>query len=580
MSTAGADSANKTDPLPWILTALLTLSALWSRPLLPIDETRYLSVAWEMRQQGDYLVSHLNGETYAHKPPLLFWLINAVWSITGVHEITGRLVVPVLSLCSVLLTRRMAQLIWKGNAAAAESAAVIHCSCMLWMLLSQLTMFDVLLTVCVQISLLGLLQMEQSVSAPTPQRRMKYVPLIPGTLMLGLGMGLGILSKGPVILLHVLPVSVLGFVWSDRVRTHSGRWFLKLGCAIGIAAAAGLSWAVPSAISGGKAYAEELLWGQTANRMVNSFAHREPWWWYLVVAPLIVLPWFSISALWRRDSETRSAPYARFLMIWMTGTLILLSLISGKQLHYLLPVVPCAALLVAHRLTRQGISIIPSDLNFVIYGTTVGGLLPLVCNLFPGLSGGRLTGVCPSWLSVPLCLCGLNLLALRDFSARNVIRRVGTSSVCFIAVLVAGLSLNFWPGFDVARLAIYVREQQTKHSSVAWYGNYPGTLNFSGRLQSPITELSSVEALRQWLKSHPDGLVVLPISDPEIPVNPDFRTPLTSEELQRVVLSLNSENSRDQTPLKHQLKYGCWIRRGLTTGLLVVAQFDEAETPS
>ena len=62
--------------------------ALLSRPLLPIDETRYLTVAWESHQEGNHLVSHLNGETYAHKPPLLFWLINAVWKITGVSGLT------------------------------------------------------------------------------------------------------------------------------------------------------------------------------------------------------------------------------------------------------------------------------------------------------------------------------------------------------------------------------------------------------------------------------------------------------------------------------------------------------------
>ena len=34
------------------LWAVLVLSALWLRPLLPIDETRYLSVAWEMWLRG------------------------------------------------------------------------------------------------------------------------------------------------------------------------------------------------------------------------------------------------------------------------------------------------------------------------------------------------------------------------------------------------------------------------------------------------------------------------------------------------------------------------------------------------
>ena len=35
--------------------AVLFLTAFLYRPLLPIDETRYMTVAWEMRLQGDWL---------------------------------------------------------------------------------------------------------------------------------------------------------------------------------------------------------------------------------------------------------------------------------------------------------------------------------------------------------------------------------------------------------------------------------------------------------------------------------------------------------------------------------------------
>ena len=40
---------------------LVALLGVLVRPLLPIDETRYLAVAWEMRVTGDWLVPHLNG---------------------------------------------------------------------------------------------------------------------------------------------------------------------------------------------------------------------------------------------------------------------------------------------------------------------------------------------------------------------------------------------------------------------------------------------------------------------------------------------------------------------------------------
>ena len=47
--------------LPVMLMAVLTVSAVIARPPLPVDETRYLGVAWEMYESGNYLVPHQNG---------------------------------------------------------------------------------------------------------------------------------------------------------------------------------------------------------------------------------------------------------------------------------------------------------------------------------------------------------------------------------------------------------------------------------------------------------------------------------------------------------------------------------------
>ncbi|VAW80265.1 Polymyxin resistance protein ArnT, undecaprenyl phosphate-alpha-L-Ara4N transferase; Melittin resistance protein PqaB, partial [hydrothermal vent metagenome] len=53
-------------PLLIATAVLLGALQLWLRPLLPVDETRYLSVAWEMWWRGDFLVPYLNGEAYHH----------------------------------------------------------------------------------------------------------------------------------------------------------------------------------------------------------------------------------------------------------------------------------------------------------------------------------------------------------------------------------------------------------------------------------------------------------------------------------------------------------------------------------
>ena len=55
---------------------LLFLFNLGGRDLWEPDETRYAVVAREMVQRGNWILPHLNGDIYAEKPPLFFWLVN------------------------------------------------------------------------------------------------------------------------------------------------------------------------------------------------------------------------------------------------------------------------------------------------------------------------------------------------------------------------------------------------------------------------------------------------------------------------------------------------------------------------
>ena len=94
-------------------------------PALPVDETRYLTVAWEMRLSGDWLLPTLNGEPYSHKAPLLFWLINLVWSALGPSVWSARLV-PVAATAAVfVLTWRLGRELFADRGAGVTSLAVV-----------------------------------------------------------------------------------------------------------------------------------------------------------------------------------------------------------------------------------------------------------------------------------------------------------------------------------------------------------------------------------------------------------------------------------------------------------------------
>ena len=294
-----------------------------------------------MWQRGDFLVPFRNGEAYSHKPPLLFWLIHAGWAIFGVNELTPRLVSPLCALGTVWLTSRIAKTLWPDAPWRGGSAAWIALGAMLFVVFAQMLMFDTLLAFCVSIGVLGL--------ATAAQGRAR------GFALLALSIGLGVLAKGPVVLLHLLPAALLAPAWMRRAPMRWSRWYLGVVLAILGGAAIALAWAIPAGLRGGQAYRDAIFWGQTAHRMVDSFAHRRPFWWYLPMLPILFAPWLVWMPLWRglRDASIYADPGVRLAALMALFTLAAFSFISGKQVHYLVPQVPSFALLAAFALDRH-----------------------------------------------------------------------------------------------------------------------------------------------------------------------------------------------------------------------------------
>jgi 4-amino-4-deoxy-L-arabinose transferase-like glycosyltransferase len=323
--------------------AVFAVASIWLRPLWPVDETRYASVAWEMWLRGDFLVPYINGEPYSHKPPLLFWLIQAGWTLFGVNDWWPRLVAPLCALAALPLLARLSRLLFPARE---DLSPWVLFGTLLFALFVTLTMFDLLLMLCTMAGMIGVLNLSQ-------QKR------IPGLLWLGAGIGLGVLAKGPVILLHVLPAAVVApWWWAPQLKRKLARWYLDLLLGVLLGAAIALAWALPAAFAGGEAYRRAIFWGQTAGRVAESFAHRAAWWYYLPLLPLILFPWFVWPRFWKGlFSSGFRDPGIRFLLAWLLLTLIGFSLVSGKQAKYLVPFLPAFALLAGYALSKAKVPV-------------------------------------------------------------------------------------------------------------------------------------------------------------------------------------------------------------------------------
>lgn len=473
------------------LLLLIALAALVSRPLMPIDETRYVGVAWEMWFSGDHLVMLKNGEPYSHKPPMLFWLINLGWNLFGVNEAWPRLVSLLASWGGLLLTAALARRLWPGDARGESAALWILASTGLWMLSSTLVMFDVPLAVCVLSGLLGILMAADGA-------------MLRGFLLLALAIGLGILTKGPVVLLHLLPPALLAPWWRPGLDWR--RWYGGLGLAVLGGALLALTWAVPAAIRGGEAYRNAIFWGQTANRMVKSFAHQRPLWWYLPLLPALLFPWLLWPALWRAALDRRRQSGLdsglRFCLSWAAPVFVAFSFISGKQVHYLVPLMPAFAL-AAGRLTAriEGASLaVPAGL-FAVAGAVMSYF---ALAGMPGKSG--------AWEAVPLWpgLLVMLLAALAFWQGGRPQRwmpALAWLSAGSYALLHLYIADHAFARFTVEPLATTVRHWQERGAAVANLGRYHDQFQFAGRLRQPLTELTAAN-VTPWLTQHPDGIVV------------------------------------------------------------------------
>ena len=472
-------------------TGLIT-SALLCRPPLPIDETRYLSVAWEMWQNNQFLVPHINGTPYSHKPPLLFWLIHAGWWVFGVNEWSARLTAPFFGLISLVLTGRLAAALWPESPVVGKLSPLILLSMGAWSVFSTLTMFDTLIT-CLSLTVFLLLLHH----ARTP-RRWSW-PLT------GLVLGLGLLAKGPVILVYAVPPALLAPLWIFPPYPKWLRWYGGLLSAVLIGVLVALSWAIPAAGAGGEEYGKAILFSQTSGRLVQSFAHQRPFYWYALLLPAIMFPWSLCLPLWRSWKIRVDLPMS-FCLAALVPAFIVLSLISGKQIHYLLPLLPVVAIILGRIVADN-----PKWLSRVAW-LAASAFIILACLLLvlPALPLLGREGVILQHLpgltaTIPLAIGCVLILSNRVWPHR-ILQVIASCFLCFLISMHFALAKTvnslYNPGDIISALS---RVQREGHRIAVYPAGMADQFQFAARLTEPVVSMESIQGLRDWEGNNQTG---------------------------------------------------------------------------
>ncbi|MGH6624442.1 MAG: ArnT family glycosyltransferase [Burkholderiaceae bacterium] len=484
--------------------AALMIAVVAVRPLTPVDETRVVSVAWEMRLSGDWLLLRLNGAMYGHKPPLLMWLINVGWSVFGVSESLPRWLTGCFGLGSLALLWSLARRLTHGRDDIATLSILIAGSTVGWMVFTGAVMYDLALSFFVLLAALNIARAAQGA-------RFAWV-------MVGVALGLGILTKGPVALLHVLPLALLGPWWVRRDPAAAarswGHWYSGVGIAVVVGATIALVWAVPTAVAGGEAFRNEIFWSQSVDRMVSTIQHAAPIWYYLAFLPLLLFPWLLMPSIWRGFValvRSERSDLSRFALAWSIPVLVAFSFFKSKLIYYLLPVTPAFALLAANGMAALAKPAGRADRWVMAAILVVTALALIVVPQVPRTAHLISPGEVPLlWISAgALAVLAVAAAIWRSEGSAATAATIGSTAVLMVVAMYAGIGRAALDTYDLHPVARVLAVAQQNGRPIAHHGKYHGQFQFIGRLERPLEVVQLPDDLRLWAERHPEGSVVV-----------------------------------------------------------------------
>lgn len=294
------------------------------RDFTPLNELKYLSICNEMLNNGYTFILKIHGEIYSDKPPLYFWLINLGKTIFKEHNMFSIALLSIIPSFFIILIMNK----WvKNNLNSDESTmgTLMLITTGLFTLSSFMIRMDMLMSLFITLSLICFYRVYSNKSR-------KYE-----AYLIYLFIFLAIFTKGPMGL--IIPVlSILIFLITNK----KAGIIKEIKLLEGLLLLFGLSgiWFSLVYHEGGKEYLYQLVYKQTVNRGIKSFAHARPFYYYLKTIFGTFAPWTFFYLYGIIDSIRNYKileKIERFFLIIILTTFIFLSFVSGKLDIYLLP---------------------------------------------------------------------------------------------------------------------------------------------------------------------------------------------------------------------------------------------------
>ncbi len=290
-------------------------------PLLDVDEGAFSEATREMVASGNYAATYLDGVPRYDKPILIYWFQALSVKLLGVNEWAFRLPSAIFSgLWLIALFSFARQFTGKYRAFIATFALM---SCLLFGMVGRAAFADALLNLCLSLTLFDIYRYSQSPSRPLIYR-------------VYLWMALGMLAKGPVAVAIPLLVSFIYFIHIKQTGLMIRAFFNPIGWIIFLAMLLPWLWLVYQ--DQGIGFFKGFFIDHNLSRFTaTKEGHGGVWYYYLLVFPLIILP-FS-GGLFRPFTHYKTLfkkPLTAFLFIWLLVVIVIFSLSNTQLPHYVM----------------------------------------------------------------------------------------------------------------------------------------------------------------------------------------------------------------------------------------------------
>jgi 4-amino-4-deoxy-L-arabinose transferase-like glycosyltransferase len=321
--------------MAWLVLAIAWFATLQVRPMFDPDEGRYAEIPREMAASGDWLTPRLDGLKYFEKPPLQYWASATAYSIFGVSEWTSRLWTVGLAFACLPMVFGWTRRLYGTRAGLAAMVALAVSP--YFAIVGHLDLLDGAFAFWLTAAVFAFALAQSSVEGSGEERRWMLLAWVAAALaILSKGIVVGVLTGASLIVYSVVERDLRP--WK---RLHVA-WGLPLFLVVAV------PWFVAVSVRNPD-FPEFFFIHEHFARFLTTVHQRvEPWWFFLPLLLLGVLPWgpsvvHSVVRGWRDAGSAAQFKPLRFLLIFSIFTVVFFSVSGSKLAPYIQPIFPTLA---------------------------------------------------------------------------------------------------------------------------------------------------------------------------------------------------------------------------------------------